>query len=98
VARGRESFTAADQKRLGSTWETCRERLEGLVRYCAREDRELLSSAQNLMTTLRALERTARTRESLAATTYAAFIRDYKGLALILARAAGEPDPIIQSR
>ena len=53
-------FEGAELTRLGSTLESCRTRVDRLVRYAEKNDRDLLARVQELITAIRTLERAAR--------------------------------------
>lgn len=100
LKRGNEPFGPDELELLGSSWESCRAQVDGLVRYCAKEDREILGAAQNLMTTLRTLDRSLRTRnvDIWNFDALRAFTREHKKVSKTLALAAGEPEPETKNR
>ncbi len=76
-------FVDAEIDLLGSTYATCHGRIEQLLRYAEKSDRELAAKVQDMVTTVRTLERAAKSRgfryEVLEAVTAAnaAFMRSY---------------------
>lgn len=96
----KQPFAKAEVERLGSTMETCREQLDRITRYCGKEDRELLADAQNLMITLRTLDRTLRARnvDIWNFDAFRAFLREHKSVSSKLALAAGEVLPETRKR
>ncbi len=96
----RESYGSAleDIEHFGTTYETCHSQVEQLYRYAEKNDRGWLERVQAMVTTIRALDRAARSRgasyEVSAAVqqAYAAFLRAYASVAEELANASGEAD------
>jgi hypothetical protein len=95
VERETEPFTAKELERLGNTLETCRVGFDRLSRYCAKEDRVLLNEAQTLMTALRTLDRSLRTRnvDIWNFDAFRTFRREHERLSSKLALAEGSPQP-----
>lgn len=54
--------SAAFPGNLGSVYETCRTALDGLQRYAGKDERVLLSQAQDLVATIRTMDRVSRTK------------------------------------
>ena len=57
-----EDFESEQIEQLGVIYESCRTRVDGLVRYSDKADRELISKVQELVSGIRALERAAKSR------------------------------------
>ncbi len=90
----------AELTRLGSTLESCRTRVDRLVRYTEKNDRELLARVQELITAIRTLERAARSRGGYYYTinevisAQSSVLRAYNTAAETLALAAGDPETV----
>ncbi len=92
-------FEPSEVNQLGPTHESCRSEVNRLFRYAEKGDRELLVRVQEMVATLRPLERALRARdqfnfnnpESFAA--YSAMIRVHEEVAAELAVAIGDPEP-----
>ncbi len=56
------TYDEAAIAQLGTTFETCRTRVDALLRYADKNDRELVAQVQDLVTKLRPLERAAKAR------------------------------------
>ena len=57
-----EDFESEQIEQLGVIYESCRTRVDGLVRYSDKADRELISKVQEMVSGIRALERAAKSR------------------------------------
>lgn len=95
-----QPFERAELERLDSTMETCREQLDRISRYCAKEDRDLLAETQNLMISLRTLDRSlgARNVDVWNFDAFQAFLREYDSVSGKLALLAGEALPETRQR
>jgi hypothetical protein len=86
VGRNRMILEPEDQFRIAPTSERCRSAVEQLSRYVAKEDRALFTEVQDMLSTLRTLDRVSRARDELyevqLATTsaYATTIKAYKAV------------------
>lgn len=59
---GDPALQEADLDRISTTYDTCHLQVERLVRYAEKNDKELFVSVQDLITTLRSLDRAAKAR------------------------------------
>jgi hypothetical protein len=57
-----DEFDREQLDQIGMIYETCRARVDGLIRYSDKADRELISKVQELVSGIRALERAAKSR------------------------------------
>lgn len=57
--------SAAFPGNLGSVYETCRTALDGLQRYAGKDERALLSQAQDLVAAVRTMDRVSRTKTGI---------------------------------
>ncbi len=90
-------------ERLAATYETCHDQVERLKRYAEKNDRTWVERVQDMVTTIRQIDRAAKSRsdsyDMLTAVTqaHAAFLHAYAGVAEELASASGEvavtPEP-----
>jgi len=93
-------YDAAEIERLGTTYETCHDEVERLHRYADKNDREWVERVQDMVTTIRGMDRVAKSRgasyEVLSAATqaHAAFLRAYTDLAGELATGSGEAEAV----
>lgn len=90
------SFEGKQIDQLATTSETCHDQIERLFRYAEKNDREWVKRVQDMMTTIRVLDRTAKGRGESYEVKYAvslahtAFLRAYAEVAGPLAREAGD--------
>jgi len=97
----RESFDlfSGEINRLGSINDLCREQVDRLLRYSSKDDRALVAGVQEMITGIRAIERSARARGEDYDMQFAvdqAFTRlkeAYQRVITELALAAGDPEP-----
>ena len=90
------SIVDDDIAKIGATYETCHSQIERLLRYAEKNDREWVERVQDMVTTIRVLDRTTKGRgdaydlmdEVIVAHT--AFLRAYASVAGELATEAGE--------
>lgn len=86
----------SDIAQIGATYETCHSQVDRLLRYAEKSDRAWLERVQDLVTTIRVLDRAAKGRGDSyevmdeVATAHTAFLRAYVAVAGDLAREAGE--------
>lgn len=64
VKRKNSTFEMTELDQIGSAHDACRGELERLFRYAEKNDRELLAHVQEMVVTLRPLERALRARDS----------------------------------
>ncbi len=96
-------YNDAQIQQLGATYETCHDQVERLHRYAEKNDREWVERVQDMVATIRLIERSAKSRSAsydlwtAVTQAHAAFLRAYAGVAEELANASGEtavaPDP-----
>jgi hypothetical protein len=90
------AIATSDLPRIGPTFETCRDQTEHLLRYAEKNDRGLVERVQDLVTTIRVMDRAVKSRgdvydvSTAVATAHGVFQRTYGGVVDELAREAGE--------
>jgi hypothetical protein len=90
------SFEDADIAHIGTTYETCHDQIEHLYRYAEKDDRQWLERVQDVVTTIRTMDRAAKSRGDIYDVTSAltqahgAFQRAYANVAEELASESGE--------
>jgi hypothetical protein len=88
-----------DLDRLGSTYELCRAQVDRLIRYTSKEDRALLDGVLDMVTGIRTMDRTARTRgesydvQSGILLSYTKLVEAYQVVVAEIAAASGEALP-----
>jgi len=96
VLRQAGSIGDEDIAQIGATYETCHDQIERLLRYAEKNDREWVEQVQDMVTTIRVLDRTAKSRGANyqvvdeVTVAHSAFLRAYARVAGELAREAGE--------
>jgi hypothetical protein len=81
---------------IGATFETCKTQTERLFRYAEKADRDLISRTQDMITTLRPLDRASKSRgetyEVLSAVTIAhsAVVRAHNAMVQELSAETGD--------
>lgn len=99
VARQDFDMFSGELGRLGPAYELCREQVDRLLRYTSKDDRALVASVQEMLTGIRALERSARARGEdydMQSEVYQAFSKlreTYGNVVTELAIATGDPEP-----
>ena len=98
-----DSYDDSDIERLSATYETCRDQVERLQRYVEKNDRAWFEQVEDMVTTIRQIDRAAKNRSNsysvwtAVTQAQAAFLRAYAGVAEELASASGEeavtPEP-----
>ncbi len=92
------SYGDAEIQRLGATYETCHDQIERLHRYADKQDREWVERVQDMVTTIRQIDRAVKSRSNshdvgtAVSQAHTAFLRAYAGVAEELASASGEAD------
>lgn len=90
------SIEDADIAQIGDTYEICHSQVDRLLRYAEKSDRAWVERIQDMVTTIRVLDRAAKGRGDsyevmdAVSTAHTAFLRAYVGVAGELAREAGE--------
>ena len=80
-------YEDAEIVRLGTTYETCHNQIEQLYRYAEKSDREWVEQVQDMVTTIRKMDRAAKSRGAssevllVVMQSHAAFLRAYAGVA-----------------
>ena len=97
------ALDSEDLERMDATYQTCHDQIERLQRYAEKNDRAWVDQVQDMVTTIRQIDRAVKSRSNSydvwAAVNQAhiAFVRAYAGVAEELANAAGEvivvPEP-----
>lgn len=101
VARQDFDLFSGDLGRLGPAYELCREQVDRLLRYTSKDDRALVASVQEMITGIRAIERSARPRGEnydLEFQVYQAFSKlkeTYHNVVTELSIATGELEPAL---
>lgn len=98
--RGDPGPGTLETARLNATYETCRSQVDQLLRYAEKNDRKLLDDTQEMVITLRTLDRIMRTRaqpftvnpEAISA--QAEMIRAYHQVTNELASASGDAEAV----
>jgi hypothetical protein len=90
------NLSEAQLEEIGATFETCKSQTERLFRYAEKADRDLISRTQDMITTLRPLDRAAKSRgetyEVLSAVTIAhsAVVRAHNAMVQELSAETGD--------
>lgn len=97
------SFDDEDIERMGATYQTCHDQIERVQRYAEKNDRQWVERVQDMVTTIRQIDRSVKNRSNsydvftAVSQAHASFLRAYAGVAEELANASGEsiiaPEP-----
>ena len=99
VARHEFDIFSGELSRLGPVYELCREQVDRITRYTSKDDRALLASVQEMITGIRAVERSARARGEdydIQSEVYQSFSKlkeAYRYVVSELSVATGDPEP-----
>ncbi len=98
VKKPSSAFTVEELGQIGPTYTAADSRIEQLLRYTEKADRDLVGRVKEMATTLRVLERASRSRGDNfdlvqgTVTAHLAFLRTYGSVVEELARETGEPE------
>jgi hypothetical protein len=98
LKRNSDELEPAELQKLGATSDLCRSQVDGLSRYTAKDDRELLGRVQDMVIGIRTMDRASRTRgdfydiRSSVNSAHSALITSYNTVAEELANLIGEAE------